>query len=142
MKLRKTCTLESLGDFRSKAVKGNYEVFLYAFVVTIETMDGPIRQTKVGYTASPYEMRCYKRPLSDEIAFLNIRCESPVLATILNNWKKGLLTPKQAQDLITPLVEVPVHKAMVANGFEKNGETFRKEGFTMNEIKTIAMGVL
>jgi hypothetical protein len=142
MKIRKTCTLESLYDFRKKAVKGNYEVFLYSFVVTIETMEGSIRQAKVGYTASPYEMRCYKRPLSDDIAFLNIRCESPVLATILNNWKKGLLTPKQAQDLIAPLVEAPVHKAMEANGFTKHGENFRKENFTLGEIKTIAMGVL
>jgi hypothetical protein len=142
MKIQKTCTLESLGDFRKKAIKGNYEVFLYSFIVTIETIEGSVRQAKVGYTASPYQMRCYKRALSDDIAFLNIRCESPLIATILNNWKKGVLTQNQAQNLLEPLVEHPLHKAMEANGFEKNGENFRKDGFTMNEIKSIAMEVL
>jgi hypothetical protein len=142
MKIRKTCTLESLGEFRKKAVKGNYEVFLYSYIVTIETMDGPIRQAKVGYTASPYEMRCYKRALSDKIAFLNIRVESPVVAAILTEWKKGKLTPKQAQNLLEPIVETPVHDALEANGFTKDGENFRKDNFTFNDIKNIAMGVL
>ena len=140
-KFTKSAVLETLGDFRAKAVKGNYEVFLYSYINTIETLEGTIRQAKVGYTASPYQMRCYKRALTDKVAFLNIRVESPILATILNDWKKSALTQKQAQDLLEPLVEAPVHDALELAGFTKDGENFCKDNFTINDIKNIAMGV-
>ena len=126
-------TYTALSDFRALQIKDNKEAYVYAFITTIETMAGTIRQAKVGMTVSPWQMRCYKRPVSDSVAFLAIRIDCPTFALLANNGA----TVKALASYVKTAYETPCHNAMVNSGFCKDSENFRKDNFTMADIKTL-----
>ena len=132
-----TTSYTSLGDFRKLQVKGNKIPYIYAFITTIETLAGTTRQAKVGMTVSPYEMRCYKRPISDEVAFLAIRIDCPAFSSLSNSGLSGKLLAQAQSNLIRDLYENTCHNALVSSGFSKDSENFAKDEFTMLEIKEI-----
>jgi len=126
---------QSLKTFKDQQVKGNKELYIYSFINTIETLTGTIKQAKVGMTTSPYQMRCYKRPMSDSIAFLAIRVHCPAFAKLASmdaSKENNLELSNLAKDY-----EKACHNAMVAGGYSKDSETFRKENFTMENVKMI-----
>jgi hypothetical protein len=134
--MRTITTYQPLGEFKKSAIakKYNYVGVIYAYIATVETMTGTTRQVKVGMTVSPYEMRCYKRPLSDELAFLSVEITSADITKLMK--KENVGKGKKATKAVEK-VEKACHGAMVENGFFQNSENFTKGGFTMQDVKTI-----